>query len=131
MNNRKGMIGLTLAVIMVASIFSVLPVTAQPPTPTEGDNPIINVNASGITASLRVYGEYDEGPVSWMGCDRSQFIYRNWSDPFDPTALKKDSLTFNPALIRDEYGICLLYTSDAADEEDKRGDREKRGEPDV
>ena len=106
MNNRKGMIGLTLAVIMVASVFSVLPVAlAQPPTPTEGDNPIINVNASGITASLRVYGEYDEGPVSWMGGDRSQFIYRNWSDPFDPTALKKDSLTFNPAIILDgEYG---------------------------
>ena len=106
MNNRKGIIGLTLAVIMVASVFSVLPVAlAQPPTPTEDDNPIINVNASGITASLRVYGEYDEGPVSWMGGDRSQFIYRNWSDPFDPTALKKDSLTFNPAIILDgEYG---------------------------
>ncbi|RJS77479.1 hypothetical protein CW713_10240, partial [Methanophagales archaeon] len=110
MNNRKGIIGLTLAVIMVASVFAVLPlpVVAQKPpsTPTEGDNQLINASILskppyGVT--LRVYGEDDKGPV--VGYDpKGQFVYPNWRDPFDPTALQKDSLTFNPALIKDEYG---------------------------
>jgi PKD repeat protein len=40
--------------------------------------------------TLRVYCEDDLGP---------ECPYENWSDPFDPTVIEKDSLTFNPAII--------------------------------
>jgi len=56
--------------------------------------------------SIRVYCEDDIGP---------KCPYMNWSDPFDPTAIQKDSLTFNPAIVRDsaEYPMSADST-DAA-----------------
>ena len=67
--------------------------------------------ASGIPSSLRVYGEDDLGP--YVGYDgQGQFVYPNYWDPFDPTALQKDVLTFNPAIWLDEdFGFAMSADS--------------------
>jgi hypothetical protein len=100
----KGVIGITLAIIMIASIFTVLPVAAQPPgPPPEGNDGIGNV--SDYKATLRVYGEDNEGPAVATYDSKGRFVYPNYEDAFDPTALKKDVLVFNPAIVMDgEYG---------------------------
>ncbi|MBN1763140.1 MAG: hypothetical protein JW878_08735 [Methanomicrobia archaeon] len=100
MNIKKNIIGLTLAFIMVASIFTVLPVAADGPTPPSGaDNPLIPVEDPYYVSSLRVYGECDEGYMGMDYDEKGQFAYVNMTDPFDPTVLYKDSITFDPALI--------------------------------
>jgi hypothetical protein len=100
---------------MIASIFTILPVASQPPLPPEGDNPVINVEDSGYTASLRVYGEDSMGPyLDQIYGDREQFVYMNYWDPFDPTALQKDVLTFNPAIVLWD-GVNFAMSADSRD----------------
>lgn len=95
---RSGYVALVMTAILLLAVFTVaIPATiAQPPGPPDR-NPPVNVTES---SSIRVYGEDDTGPVStaWTG-NRSQFRYVDWPDPFDPTVLGKDSLTFSPAII--------------------------------
>jgi hypothetical protein len=103
MIESKHMIGIALAAIMIASIFAALPgaVVAQgaPPGPPGDDNQPMNPLNYG--SSLRVYGEDNKGPLEGYFLGQGRMIYDNWSDPFDPTALQKDSVTCNPAIIID------------------------------
>ncbi|HUV02117.1 MAG TPA: PKD domain-containing protein [Desulfobacteria bacterium] len=111
MNTKKNIIGITLALIMIASIFTVLPVASQPPGPPEGNEGIGNVSL--YKATLRVYGELDEGPAVTVYDSQGQFVYPNYADAFDPTALQKDVLVFNPAIVKDgEYDAMFANTSD-------------------
>ena len=92
---RIGYAALVMTAILLSAVFAVaIPATiAQvPPGPP---NPPVNVTES---SSLRVYGEGNMGP--YKGYDsQGQMIYDNWSDPFNPAILQKDSITFNPAII--------------------------------
>ncbi|MBN1455776.1 MAG: hypothetical protein JW945_05970 [Methanomicrobia archaeon] len=114
MNNKK--IGVTLAVIIIASVFAIMPFPAAvqagtdggspPGTPTLDDNQKFGVTdlqpgaGKGYGTTLRVYGEEDEGPVVGYFLGKGQFIYPNYWDPFDPTSLQKDVLVFNPAVVK-------------------------------
>ena len=63
----------------------------------------INYNDILRMPNVRIYGE--EGAIyptqSYTGAD--DFIYPDPVDPFDPGVIAKDSATFNPAYIDDEY----------------------------
>jgi hypothetical protein len=120
MNKNKNVIGLTLVTIMIASIFAVLPIPvaggAPPSTPVADDNPVITqpLNQTPYGSSLRVYGEDDKGPAGTDYDDQGQFVYPEYWDPFDPTALQKDSLTFNPGIVQDgQYGE--MYATESTD----------------
>lgn len=91
MNNKKyerakGIIGIALAVIMLASVFAIVPTAmAEPP---EG----------GAPSSIRIYGDVQPD-------GNAPERYTNWTQPFDPTVIPKDSITFNPALLEEEFGV--------------------------
>ena len=61
------------------------------------------VNDDGVDPTVRVYGE--EGAIyptqSFTGAD--DFIYPDPVDAFDPGVIGKDSVTFNPAYLDNEY----------------------------
>ena len=82
----KGIVGITLAAIMIASIFAmVAPTTVadpNPPAPPEQQDVLNN--------SIRLYGD-----VRPQG--NAPETYDNWTKVFDPTVIPKDSATFNPA----------------------------------
>ena len=94
MNNRKSIIGLTLAAIMVASIFAMVAPTA-----------VAKYNPSGpahSNSTIRIYGAYEKvAPLR----------YSDWTQPFDPTVIPSDSITFNPA-IKEEVGQAQQNDSD-------------------
>ena len=94
MNNRKSIIGLTLAAIMVASIFAMVAPTA-----------VAKYNPSGpahSNSTIRIYGADDKvAPLR----------YSDWTQPFDPTVIPSDSITFNPA-IKEEVGQAQQNDSD-------------------
>jgi len=94
MNNRKSIIGLTLAAIMVASIFAMVAPTA-----------VAKYNPSGpahSNSTIRIYGADDKvAPLR----------YSDWTQPFDPTVIPSDSITFNPA-IKEEVGEAQQNNSD-------------------
>jgi len=82
----KGIIGIALAVIMLASVFAIVPTAmAEPP---EG----------GAPSSIRIYGDVQPD-------GNAPERYTNWTQPFDPTVIPKDSITFNPALLEEEFGV--------------------------
>ena len=85
MNNRKGVIGLALTAIMVASLFAMVAptVVADPPNPPA---PSIVPNST-----LRIYGAPDKTAPE---------RYTDWEQPFDPSVIPSDSVTFNPALLK-------------------------------
>jgi len=85
--SRKGIIGLAIVVMMIASIFAMVAPTAiaQPPKPTN---------------TLRIYGEGGLGPQT--GAGRYFPVYTHYQQPFDPGVIQKDSVTFNPAILLDE-----------------------------
>ena len=81
----KGIIGITLTVIMIASIFAMVAPTAVAKwTPqTEEDYP---------NSTIKLYGHvYPKGNAPER--------YSDWTQPFDPTVIPKDSITFNPAYL--------------------------------
>jgi hypothetical protein len=87
--SRKGIIGITLAAIMIASIFAMVAPTAvavwhEPNPPAPPEQPLNN--------SIRLYGD-----VRPQG--NAPEIYDNWTEVFDPTVIPKDSATFNPAYL--------------------------------
>ena len=92
--SKKGVIGLALVVVMIASIFGVVVPTA-----------IARGNQQGPTHSnstIRIYGAPDKvAPLR----------YDNWTQPFDPTVIPSDSITFNPAII-EEVGEADQNNSD-------------------
>ncbi len=83
--SRKGIIGITLAMIMIASIFAMVASTtvADPNPPPEQQDVLNN--------SIRLYG--DARPQG-----NAPETYDSWTKVFDPTVIPKDSATFNPAL---------------------------------
>jgi len=72
---------------MIASIF----VAAVPSTVAEGPNPEAppKTPESYPNSTIRIYGEEGVGPAPY---------YYYWQDPFKPTEIPKDSITFNPAI---------------------------------
>ena len=92
---KSGYVALVMAAILLSAVFTVaIPssVAEEPPGPP---NPPVDVTES---SSLRVYGEDNMGPYKGYDC-QGQMIYDDWSDPFNPAILQKDSITFNPAII--------------------------------
>ena len=83
--NKKGIIGITLAAIMIASIFAMVA-----PTTVAKGNPPAEPTPGEIINSIRIYG--DVQPAG-----NAPERYDSWTDPFDPTVIPKDSVTFNPA----------------------------------
>jgi hypothetical protein len=88
MNNKKGVVGATLAIIMIASIF-----TAVVPSVTgyyDGTGNEVTTENKTVN-TLRIYGEDGIGPNS---------VYSWHTEPFDPAVIPKDSITFDPAYLR-------------------------------
>ena len=85
--NKKGIIGITFAAIMIASIFAMV----APSTVAEGPNQEAPEKTTSAypNSTIRIYGEVGFAPDT---------IYTDWQDPFDPTVIPKDSITFNPAI---------------------------------
>lgn len=72
-------------------------------------------------SGIRVYGEDDMGPAIYNCFNDPNGVctvrgYTDYKDPFDPTILKKDSLTFNPAKIFYEDGYPISADSVNANE---------------
>ena len=87
----KGIIGITLAAIMIASIFAVI----APTTVAKYIPPGTEVNSS-----IRIYGD-----LWWQG--NAPERYDDWRQPFDPTVIPKDSITFNPAALDRDFGVVV------------------------
>ena len=83
----KGIIGITLVMIMIASIFAMV----APAAVAEGPNPEAPDKTPSVypNSTIRIYGEVGFAPDK---------IYTAWQDSFDPTVIPKDSITFNPAI---------------------------------
>jgi hypothetical protein len=69
-------------------------------------NPIdFYVNEGTNEPSVKIYGEdidyYCKDPIypTQSGSGAEDYIYEDESDPFDPSVIEKDSITFNPAFI--------------------------------
>jgi hypothetical protein len=92
---KSGYVALAMAAILLSAVFTAAIPSSAAQLPPGPPNPPVDVTE---TSSLRVYGEGDLGPDESYG-PKGQMIYDNWSDPFDPTVLQKDSITFNPAII--------------------------------
>ena len=94
----KGIIGITLAAIMIASIFAmVAPTTVAngnppaPPTPPWGGN----------YSSIKIYGDV-------QGQGNAPEFYDNWAKVFDPTVIPKDSITCNPAIMSEYFNTTYV-----------------------
>jgi len=94
-DKKSGYVALVMAAILLSAVFTAAIPTSVAEVPPGPPNPPVDITES---SSLRVYGENDMGPSAFDGA-RSQFIYKDWPDPFDPTILQKDSITFSPAII--------------------------------
>jgi len=72
--------------------------------------------------TVRVYGEADAiyPTQSFTGADN--FIYPNHVDAFDPGVIAKDSVTFNPAYLDDEYGLASAWWTDNIIVDGENGD---------
>ncbi len=89
--SKKGIIGITLAVIIIASIFAVVAptmVAKYVPPGTEANS------------SIRIYGD-----VRPQG--NAPERYDDWTDPFDSTVIPKDSIMFNPAILDRDFGVVV------------------------
>ena len=89
MNNKKGIrkgIGIALVAIMIASIFALVV-----PTAVASNNPSVPEDYYP-NSTIRIYGD-----VCPMG--NAPERYSDWTQPFDPTIIPKDSITFNPAYL--------------------------------
>jgi hypothetical protein len=90
----KGIIGITLAAIMIASIFAIVaPTTVAkwvPPDPPMPPDPPWGGNYS----SIRIYGD-----VQPQG--NAPEFYDNYTQVFDPTVIPKDSFTCNPGFLNE------------------------------
>ncbi len=77
--------GIVLAAIIVLSIFAVIT-----PSSMAGENP----PAPPVTpnSTIRIYGD-----IAPKGNAPERYI--DWRQPFDPTVIPKDSVTFNPAIM--------------------------------
>ena len=87
MNTRKskGIIGITLATIMVLSIFAMIAPTAVAKF-TPSKDPDFYPNST-----IRLYGDPDK---------KAPERYDTWDQPFDPSVIPADSATFNPAILK-------------------------------
>jgi len=94
-SKKSGCVALAMAVIMLLAVFTAAIPSSVADVPPGPPNPTVDVTE---TSSLRVYGEGNLGPDEGYG-SKGQMIYDDWRDPFDPTVLQKDSITFNPAII--------------------------------
>lgn len=90
----KGIIGITLAAIMIASIFAVIA-----PTTVANHNPPIPPETE-VNSSIRIYGD-----VQPQG--NAPERYEAWTDPFDSTIIPKDSIMFNPAMLDTDFGVVV------------------------
>lgn len=83
--NKKGIIGITLAAIMIASIFAVVaPTVVAKFNPTKDPDFYPN-------STIRLYGAPDKTAPE---------RFTDWTQPFDPSVIPSDSATFNPALLK-------------------------------
>jgi hypothetical protein len=93
--SRKGIVGITLAAIMIVSIFAMVVPTAigkaNPPAPSVVPN-----------ATIRIYGDMDKNAPE---------RYTEWDQPFDPSVIPPDSITFNPAILK--WGNISANSTDA------------------
>ena len=85
--SKKGIIGITLAAIMIASIFAVVAPTVVARR-GGGDVP----PGYYPNSTIRIYGD-----VQPQG--NAPERYSDWRQPFNPTVIPKDSITFNPAIV--------------------------------
>ena len=83
-NNKVISIMLTLMVITIVTFAA---------TAASDDN----------TPSVRIYGEENAAYPTQSFSGASDFIYPNYVDAFDPGIIAKDSATFNPAYIENNY----------------------------
>jgi hypothetical protein len=65
-----------------------------------GDGLDLYVNQWGGSSTIRIYGDDNKGPLPGYGAGGVANAYPGWQDPFDPTSLQKDSITFNPAIVQ-------------------------------
>ena len=98
---REVIVGIAMAAIMVASIFAMVA-----PTSMAGTNGVFSPDEEP-SSSVRIYGD-----VQPQGNAPEQ--YEHWKEPFDPTVIPKDSITYNPAIIEESredgepyYGIII------------------------
>ncbi len=97
----KVIVGIAFAAIMVASIFAMVA-----PTSMAGTNGGFSPDEEPAS-SIRIYGD-----VQPHGNAPERYI--NYKEPFDPTVIPKDSITYNPAIIEESrepgeqyYGIII------------------------
>jgi len=102
----KVIVGIAFAAIMVASIFAMVA-----PTSMAGTNGGFSPDEEPAS-SIRIYGD-----VQPHGNAPERYI--NYKEPFDPTVIPKDSITYNPAIIEESreageqyYGITTLWRPD-------------------
>ncbi|MCK4527695.1 hypothetical protein KAW18_10015 [candidate division WOR-3 bacterium] len=81
--SKKGIIGITFVAIMIASIFAMVAPTAV----AKGNKPVSEDYVPNST--INIYGALWKGPA---------VHYTDWQEPFDPTVIPKDSITFSPAI---------------------------------
>jgi len=90
------------------------------------DDEDLFVNSDGAgeceVPTVRIYGEADAiyPTQSFTGADN--FIYPNHVDAFDPGVIAKDSVTFNPAYLDDEYGLASAWWTDNIIVDGENGD---------
>ncbi len=84
----KVIVGIAMAAIMVASIFAMVA-----PTSMAGTNGGFSPEEEPAS-SIRIYGD-----VQPHGNAPERYI--NFEEPFDPTVIPKDSITYNPAIIEE------------------------------
>ena len=81
------------------------------------------VNDDGMgNATVRVYGEAGAIYPTQSMTGATDFIYPAAVDPFDPGVIAKDSVTFNPAYIDDEYENGLSWWEDNIIVDGENGD---------
>ncbi|KAF5430004.1 hypothetical protein C5S36_14110, partial [Candidatus Methanophagaceae archaeon] len=86
----KVIVGIAFAAIMVASIFAMVA-----PTSMAGTNGGFSPDEEPAS-SIRIYGD-----VQPHGNAPERYI--NFEEPFDPTVIPKDSITYNPAIIEESH----------------------------
>ena len=87
--SKKGIIGITLAIIMIASIFAMVAPTAVAEGPNAETEHKVDFYPN---STINIYGEVGFAPDAF-------YEDLDWQAPFNPTVIPKDSITFNPAII--------------------------------
>jgi len=85
---REVIVGIAIAAIMIASIFAMVT-----PTTMAGTNGVFSP-VEEPSSSVRIYGD-----VQPQGNAPERYVH--WKEPFDPTVIPTDSITFNPAIIEE------------------------------